>query len=261
MNENTDLLPEEQAQSASEKPKTAYRVELCFAWAVLLAAAALFVLTGSSGAFLPAVIGCIWALTTGLKMKRSADESVQENIKRIIICILITAFSQLFAPFHVGALGAWRYPIVKGYVKLYNTTRVPEWLPDRIPDGAEDYRLDYMPSIMQGSGHFSVRFKCGGEELERWVSFGESKARYIFRLADYAAASGYSWDDEETSAGTEKGLPELGDFDVIYDKGFWQGCEDGADVYIISANIDRNHPHAEAVIINKESGMVEFTAQ
>lgn len=254
-----------QEQPVGERSGKAYRVELCFACAVFLAAAALFVLTGSSNAFLPAIVGGIWAAIIRVKMKKAAAESVQENIKRIMICLLAAALSQTIAPIFVGAGGAWRYPVIKGYVDSYNTTDIPEWLPDRIPSGAEDYRLEYMPSIMQGNGNFSVRFKCSGEELGKLESLGKEKARYILPLTDYIESgdsinvSGYAvspayeiTSDDEMLQGTLS--------DVRYDRDFWQGYEDDAVMYVVFSSLNTRKAHSEVIIINMESGMVQLFA-
>lgn len=259
MDDATNLSPEERA--SDQKPKAFYRVERCFAWAIFLAAASLFILTGSSNAFVPAALGCIWAVMIRSKMKKGG-EPVQESIKRMMIFLLISAFSQLFAPLHVGETGAWRYPVIKGYIEAYNTTDIPDWLPDKIPAGAEDHRLDYLPSVMQGNGHFSLRFKCGGEELDRLESLGREKAKYIIPLADYIekggdiSVSGYEVSPAYEISGDGQGTLS----DVRYDSEFWQGYEDGAEILVISASLDSHKPHSEVMIINRESGMVQLFA-
>lgn len=262
MEEKTGLSLEEQAQTEAPKAGRAYRVEMCFAWAIFLAAAALFVLTGSRNAFVPAIVGGAWAVTVRSKMKKAVAEPWQENVKRIIIFLLIAAFSQSFAPFYVSRSGAWRYPIIKSYVEFYHTCDIPDWFPDKIPDGAEDYRLDYLPSVMQGIGHFSARFKCSGEELDRIESIGKERALFIVPLADYVKDGA----DRIYAAGYEASPEYKADEDamisyVVCDSEFWQGCEDGAVMYIISTDLDTIESHTDAIIVNRDSGMVQLVAQ
>lgn len=266
MDEAKKLSPEGQVRSEDEKPRVIYRVEMCLAWAVFLAAVALLILTGSSNSVVPLIVGGVWAAMIRLKFKKLGNgESVQEPVKRMIIFLLITAFSQLTAPFYVSTAGAWRYPIVKEYVKFYNTTDIPDWLPDRIPGGAKDYDISYLPSVMQGNGHFSVRFTCDEAELDKLESMGREMARYILPLTDYIEGGdsiyvgGYATSPAYEITGDDEMIRgQLSD--VRYDRDFWQGYEDETMMYVVYSSLNTHKAHSEVIIVNRESGMVQLFA-
>ena len=136
---------------------------------------------------------------------------------------------------------------------------MPDWFPDKLPDDAENCRMDYLPTIMQGGGLFSVGFECGEGTAAEWESFGKENAVYIVPLSEYAKADGEFFDPKgyEVSAqnAEQNDYPTL---DVHYDKKLWQGSEDGAVIYVMYTNLNWNHPHTEAVIVSRNDGKVQL---
>ena len=151
----------------------------------------------------------------------------------------------------------WRYKWQVKFVTDIQKNGHADCFPDKLPNDASDYHMDYAPSFWQGTGHFCVRFKTSLQQLEQYEKEYSSQALYTIPLEDFKGM----WDIQVeeinpkaiVSHGSDKSLM------VEYDKEFWAGHEKGATVYVVSAVHNWNHPHSSAVIINKKDKMVEFT--
>lgn len=129
-----------------------------------------------------------------------------------------------------------QYPFQSRFLSVYRYGE-PDWFPDFRKDVRSDYCFEFLPSIMQGTGFYTVHF----------VTTPDRAAEYTEQFSDAGA--------EAVS------LPEcLADFDsaVHVNEDFFPE-PDAATVYVIDSNRNRNHPHSKTVTVDPGSGRVEIT--
>lgn len=151
---------------------------------------------------------------------------------------------------------AWRYGFQLKYVDMMNNGSF-DCFPDKLPEEISDYKIEYLPSMMQGTGHFRIHFKTSAQQIEQYENEYSAQAIYTIPLADFNG----QWHKElkEVSSQAETVFEGDNSLEVAYDESFWEGCEDHATVYVISAVHYWNHPHSGAVIINRAENMIEYT--
>lgn len=171
-----------------------------------------------------------------------------------VIISLVALYIFLGTPpltMHSSAL--WRYPIQRAYIGLYQNIKEPEWFPDFERDVKGGYEFDYMPSVMQGTGHYSVYFETDEETIERYTQEFSSKAVYSFTFAEYSVAerSAYAPADSD-----EKREDSIGDISMFLGGRYSDCTSAGVQVYVLETNMDFNHPHTSAVFIDKDNNAV-----
>ena len=244
--------------------------------ALITAALLLFILTGSSKALIMVLLAVVWLIIIKYKHSKRFYETKSTHIKRSLIFWMIAVLANLFsAPLFVGTNGVWRYPIIKRYVHgAYHAVRMPEWFPDKLPQSTKSSRISYLPSVMQGSGYFSVSFECDVTEAEKWAEFGKENAKYIIPFCDYqkvhrSSSEGYNTipflpsgyeTAPEYAVYTDQNYDDR-DLSIVYNSSFWYGDEDGAVIYVKETSLDPEHPLTEAMIVNKEKGMVQLYSE
>lgn len=145
-------------------------------------------------------------------------------------------FMILTPPYTVSSSFLWQYPFQNAVLSLYRYGE-PEWFPDFRKDVRSDYHFEYLPSMMQGTGFFTVHF----------VTTPERAAEYAKQYAEAGA--------EAVS------LREcVADFDsaVRVNESFFPD-PNAATVYVIKSNRNWNHPHSKSVTVDPASGRVEIT--
>ena len=213
---------------------------------IILAAAALgavcSVLTGDLGLFIFFTgIAVFWAL-------------VKAALAGKVIISLVAMYIFLGTPpMTVNSSALWKYPFQRAYIGLYQNIKEPEWFPDFERDVKGEYELDYMPSILQGTGHYSVYFETDGETLKRYTDEFSAKAVYSFTFAEYSAAerSAYAPADSD-----EKRDNSIGDISMFLGGRYSDCTSAGVQVYVLETNMDFNHPHTSAVFIDKDNNAV-----
>lgn len=161
---------------------------------------------------------------------------------RVLAFLLAEAFIFCTPPF-LSSDSLWRYPIQRAYIGLYSNIKEPKNFPDFTADVESGYCFDYMPSIMQGAGHYSVCFVTSPEKAAEYAERYSKKAKYVIPLAEY--------DGRYTITDTE----EI----VIYaDRDFWSEPS-GAMIYVCETNLSFNHPHTFAVIADENRGMIQLS--
>lgn len=145
-------------------------------------------------------------------------------------------FLFLTPPLELHSSQKWQYPFQRRFIGLYPNVKEPAWFPDFRKDVQRDYRFEYVPSIMQGTGHFTVHFVTSPE-----------------RAAEYAVQ--FSAQTDETYLLAECDL----DGNALYaDTGFFADAPD-AVIYVLESNHYFNHPHSSTVVVDTASGKVELT--
>ncbi len=177
-----------------------------------------------------------------LSVKRGLRK--RDYFARALVFLIAEAFIFSTPPF-LSSDTLWRYPIQRGYIGLYSNIREPEAFPDFRPDVESGYRFDYMPSILQGAGHYSVCFMTSPEKAAGYAERYSQTAQYIIPLEEYDGR--YTISDMEAI--------------VVYaDNEFWSEPS-GAEIYVCETNLSFNHPHTFAVIVDVDRGMVQLSQE
>ena len=227
-------------QEHKEKDRGPHRINVIF----VCAAAAAYSLTGLFR-FVP--IGVFFlAFAWAGREETSGQAKKRLDFRCFLIPLLLSAPLFLFAPFITRSHMLWRYPFQKAFHDIY--TDSPEWIPAFSADVQSDYEFDVLPSVMQGIGHYSVRF----------VTTPERAAEYLEQFSAQAVCTvpypeNPSWEIQVP------GNPDK-PADLHLDAQFWQnGHSDGAAVCLLRYRCSDNHPASSAVIINSRTGAVQFT--
>lgn len=166
-------------------------------------------------------------------------------------------FSLLFAPY-IHSHSPYKYNLQRELIDVYNRASSKDF-PDKLPEDTSDYEFDYLPSMMQGTGHCSARFSSSAEVIEYYESEYASQAIYTIPLSDFKDS--YIYYVKDISPKAEQGLDEYPNntLHIYYDNKFWNDTD--ATVYVISAVHDFNHPSSYSVIISQDHTKIQFAKQ
>ena len=218
--------------------------ERYYFWAAAVLFAISAVLCGAfvvSGAAVLAAAGLVTLVYGYVNMRRGkkGDPSGRKgrNIAEMIVIGAVCVYI-LFCD-----LGAWSsikefYPFHRAY--SFSEKDLWDILPESIEKDAADYRYDHMPSVMQGTGHTSIRY-TGSKPYTM-----DREAVTAFMLCDYSESADLSKELDRDNVV------------IFYDRDFWKGHESTARVYVTYVSGNVNHPHSMAVIADSTSGRVEF---
>lgn len=176
---------------------------------------------------------------------RRAKKPGEELAGLILLLILVGIPAFTFAPLMIESGALWKYPLQAAYLR-----GEPDWFPNFERSVESDYHFSFMPSIMQGTGHFSVSFVTSQEQANGYASEYSQKAVYTVPLREYSHSSYYYLDAEQKQVLS------------VYTGQLWAkdfAEEQTAVVYVLSTNGDWNHPHSSVVIVDPATGRVEFS--
>lgn len=253
-------LTDEERAKAEHRSKIANRILDTLLFIPALAAAVKFAV-----AFVTAGVGIVrlflfgaWALFL-LVMIIKGRKSGTVGFVLMLICGIFVILMMFIISGMPGSFSSHLPAKFKAQVKYVESLHNghSDCFPDKLPDDIEDYSIDYMPSIMQGTGHFRVRFRTSAEQIEKYEKEYSEKAIYTIPLKDFGGKSIINV--QEFSPEAEVSYEDDKSLDVAYSQTFWEGHENGATVYVASAVHNWNHPHSGAVIINRSECMIEFT--
>ncbi|MBR1724531.1 MAG: hypothetical protein IJ723_05885 [Ruminococcus sp.] len=177
----------------------------------------------------------------------------RKGLKTIIIVVaVVVGLIILFPPLMLHTTVLQLYPACRVITNMHQNLKEPEWFGDYSGDVESVFAFDYMPSVMQGTGHYTVRFKTSPEKAKEYADRFAAQAQYEFMLSEYG--DGIDVRDLGYDA-TESNCT----LTIFYDKEFWQKNRQTTKVYVSSASLDWNHPHSSAVLIDEEAGMVELS--
>ena len=204
---------------------------------VLLSAAALsavlieFVFTGACRVML-VLAAVFFVLAMRAKLKNTA--SMENTAKYAIVCGIVLLSAAMMPSLTLWKTGKWHYPYQFRYVKMRHTCSLAEWFPAHLPDGSENVRMDYMPSMMQGSGYFTVCFECKDSIAAKWEDLGKKQA-----VNTVTADTAQNTQDE-----------------YHYDEEFWSGYENDLVIYVLE--YDQHRSHLKYIIADPSSGKVQL---
>lgn len=166
----------------------------------------------------------------------------RDYFARALAFVIAEGFIFCTPPF-LSSESLWRYPVQRGYIGLYRNIREPEDFPDFRADAESGYSFEYIPSIMQGSGYYSVRFVTSPERAAEYAEEYEKTAQYVIPYEEYG--------ERYTLSSTEEIL-------IYADNEFWSAASE-AVIYVCETNLSFNHPHTFAVIVDADRGMVQLS--
>lgn len=210
----------------------------------------LFILTDHG--LIRMVISGIWFAFNLIMVLKCAEKiPVAVSIILTVIFVTILFFQSIFF-LGFSSDTPWRYNFQKSYIIFRNNYKF-RVAPEKLPDDISDYSMEYLPSIMQGTGHSSVCFKASQDVIKAYEEEYSAKAIYTYPYSEFEY--GHLTVDE-VSPKAESKYEDRG-LDIYSDTDFWAEST-SATVYITSATHNWNHPHSTAVIIDSEKNMIEF---
>ena len=218
------------------------RLQLVILAVILLTGIGGFVMMGS----LRAAVMLI--LLFGILISRN------KKLIKAAACVIVLLVFAAFPPLYVRSQALWKYPFQKTVIGLYQNITEPEWFPEFSRDVKGDFKFDYAPSVMQATGHYLVYFQTDEKTLDRYEQLYSEQAAYSFPMREYFDESIYDGHIPELK--TEKnGFKKL---TIYLTSGSPKGYDD-AQAYVLASDLDFNHPHTSAVIINKADSSVTLT--
>lgn len=227
---------------------------LTFILIIALIGTACFVLTNSVKFLIAAALIIIICMVGNKADKNDLQNRIKNIIGRILALIIILFFMFSIPSITISSSSLWKYPFQSFYIGLYRNVKEPAWFPDFRNDVQSGYSFEYIPSIMQGTGHYSVCFVTSSEIAAEYEKEFASQARYIIPLDEYSSHEGwYTIGEDKDDSGNNV-------LDVYWNMDFWEKSgEPNAQIYVLDAVLNWNHPHSSAVIIDTESGRVQLS--
>lgn len=184
----------------------------------------------------------------------------KENKQSYVICLAeiliispIVLFLSLWAPIMINTHFAFRYPFQKSYIEIFSGDDTFDYFPSKLPYGVKNYRLDYLPSIMQGVGYTTMSFEASDDVIEQYMNEYSKGAIYTCTVADLGESLSIQI-NENGANNTNKYA------DVHMSESFRKKCSGDAMVYIMYNSEDSHRsPYTSAVIIDSEHNLIEFS--
>lgn len=76
-------------------------------------------------------------------------------------------------PFTMKADIPWYYPVQREVYFSNYQSGVPKFMPDSIPDNAEDYNAEFVPGILQSDGMIMIYFRTDEATLDKYRQFAK----------------------------------------------------------------------------------------
>lgn len=164
----------------------------------------------------------------------------------------VVALTMLFPPF-IHSYSPWKYNVQRSYIEIYNRNS-SENFPAMLPRDIREYEFDYMPSMMQGTGHCSARFETSADTVKAYESEFAPQAIYTLTLSSFEHGETTV---DVVSPKARQAFENDKSLNIWIDSDYWKDTE--ATVYVLSATHNWNHPHSSAVIISKDHTKIQFT--
>lgn len=210
----------------------------------------LFIMIGTG--FIRICICIFWLMFMKAKMRNPEEHNYVSNLARMLVMTAILGCMSLFAPI-IFSKSAWKYNLQRKYIDLYNKYSSVDF-PDKLSGNIGNYKFEYVPSIMQGNGHCSVRFTASADDIKAYEREYAPKAIYAIPLSRFDFG-----DTVVEEVSPEAVVPYEGgnNLSMFVDSDFWGDTK--ATVYVLSAVHDWNHPHSHVVIISSDYRKIQFS--
>ncbi len=186
---------------------------------------------------------------------RSGRKSKPGNAAGALIIAAGTLLITFTTPPFISSSAKWKYPMQRAYIGHFQNVKEPEEFPDFLADVESGYEFEYMPAIMQGSGYYSVTFTASPETAADYANRFAPQARYTVPLKEFIENGTYTVEDFTP----RENSTDDGTLDVLVSEGMRSGCSDSAQIYVLYAALNRNHPHSTAVIVDTETGKIQLS--
>lgn len=226
-----------------KKTKTVLNIAMIYFAILAIALTVLFILTNAVKFAVLTVI-CIIAMIFVIASKKNPYTLISAHIGSMVGVTAIILILLSMPSLSIKSRAIWKYPFQRFYIGCYQNVKEPEWFPDFLDDIQSDYSFSYMPSVLQGSGHYRVCFTASPEAAQKYENELSAQALYIIAVSEFRHGNTYTVHDKD---GNDKG-----DIFISVPEAF----DGSGTVYVIDTNLDYNHNHSSAVIIDKKSGRI-----
>ena len=226
------------------------------------AEAVCFVLTGAARFLIGAGICTFFALIERNARKRGKTQQRPrgDGVKHLLLAVLLSAVPFITAPITLHTKHLWKYPFQKALIQVYN--KMPKWFPELKNIVQSDFSFEYMPTIMQGTGHECLRFMTTPERAKALEAQFAAQAKYTMPLPETKEQDRFfELTVPEEARGLFANSEWDGTADFFYDGTFWypeNKVRPDAVIYILDARGNWNHSGCSAVIISSD-GAVQFS--
>ena len=211
----------------------------------------MFVLTG--GYIIRLVISTAWLIFALRYLFKESRRALVISLIRLLYLLPHLLLFALFAPMMFQAHFAFRYPLQKAVISIYNGDDTFQYFPSRLPKGIKNYRLDFLPAIMQADGFTTMSFKASDDVIEQYTEEYSKGAIYTCTVADLGESLSIQINENGAN-------PTNKNADVRMDKRFRAKCSDNAMVYIMyNSETSHRSPYTSAVVIDREHNLIEFS--
>ena len=189
------------------------------------------------------ILFCLWGFS----------KKTRRNVILLVLATLMVLWLGLStAPLGISSNSLQKYPIQRAYVSLYGYDE-PDYFSGFEEDVKGEFEFDYMPSILQGAGHYSVFFETDEDTARRYDERFSKQAKYSFTLNEYKNGDIYDGRIPELDRNNKDNHSTVS----LYLGSKYEGSDE--QVYVIDSNLDFNHPRTSAVIIDKQNNTVFLT--
>lgn len=175
----------------------------------------------------------------------------------LVIGVVFVVCSQLLSGL-VLTRNAWTYQWKKSFFYADRSDDLRHF-PDRIPGNAMELMIQDQPTILQGSGHFTVSYFTDETYIHSYIAQNEDAAKLTMTLAEYE--NGSYLETQKATLSQMGAKTEADNLQRLYVPNIpEQMQEDAANtvLYVLNANFNFNHPRGCGVLINEPLKMVEF---
>ncbi|MBQ7972203.1 MAG: hypothetical protein IJ291_01940 [Lachnospiraceae bacterium] len=213
-----------------------FKISLGLSFVVTILGLAGVICLGIFQSYVQLVGGLLWLAITAFRIIKGkpVKGKVSDYLAgRILLFGLILFFGvTVVSPVRNGV--PFQYPYQMRYVDKFGYHN--EFFPEELPDKADNYEMNFMPSIMQGSGWTNVSFQTDADTIAKYIDKMETQGCKAEVLAKHKGLSLL-----------EPHLPEQIANDL-----------QGSCIYVVGFSDDWNHPHIECMVVKEETGYVMF---
>lgn len=136
----------------------------------------------------PMIVTFVWIvwMYMDIKQVKKGNKNIQKTkwILKCIIMLLINIYLNAFS-WGFTSRSTWKYTLQKEYVQDKKGSGKINWLLEELPDNIENYKMSYMPPLMQGSVCFHVRFETEKKMCQSLENKYKTQAIYTLTIAQY----------------------------------------------------------------------------
>lgn len=228
-----------------------YLISVCISAFFTIAGIAGVILTSASNFMVTAVFSAIIgtaAFFAGRRTKYSFRPMyyIGMNIAAVLII-------HSMPPVVLNTEKAWQYGFARAYTGMYRNIHEPGWFPEAVSDNDGYFHFDYLPSILQGTGHYSVSVIVSDDTLAEYERCYSEMA--VITVDTQLSDSVFIPEEDRKKFINAYSEDHL---DIFVDREFWREYSP-VRVYVIDGVLNSNHPHSSVVIIDRENRMVQFS--